>query len=408
MIRKALLVVFAFVSLVVAQDSRPALTGSLDTVKGVRVLRLSGTPREMGLTHGWLMAEEILDGFDAYLLKNPLVGGAKGYTSRVLPMVEKSMTWSPEEVAELEGIIEGMTAKLGDAMMQKGLDRKFDLRDLKALNSYGDWYMFACAAVSVWGDLTPDGGTITARNFDFPPAPVLYRTQMLLAYAPKEAGRKRWVTVGFPGLIGVISGMNEDGVGIFVHDVNPKDRKMGATGVRSRLLALREALEISGAQGAPQRVNDVLKGLTSWMGNNIHVTSPFDGTHVPAAVIEYDGDETDGEGVTFRLPDPKDTWVVCTNHYRVRSTPRKCVRYGTAVQTLGTLAETKSKMDGKAARELMSKMTQRNPFSTTLHTVVFYPSQKAFDLALSTQKTHCTDVEAIRFGLDELLPPRAP
>jgi hypothetical protein len=25
---------------------------------------------------------------------------------------------------------------------------------------------------------------------------------MLIAYAPKEAGRKRWVTVGFPGLVG--------------------------------------------------------------------------------------------------------------------------------------------------------------------------------------------------------------
>jgi hypothetical protein len=62
-------------------------------------------------------------------------------------------------------------------------------------------------------------------------------------------------------------------------------------------------------------------------------------------------------------------------------------------------------MDGKAARDLLSKMTQKNPFSTTLHTVVFYPSKKSFDLALSTQKAHCADVEPIRFTLDELLPP---
>jgi hypothetical protein len=83
-------------------------------------------------------------------------------------MVEKSMTWSTEEEAELQGVLEGMTAKLGDRLKLPSLDRAFDLRDLKALNSYGDWYMFACAAVSVWGDLSVDGETITARNFDLP------------------------------------------------------------------------------------------------------------------------------------------------------------------------------------------------------------------------------------------------
>lgn len=401
-----LLIALALASFIAAQDSRPALSGSLETVKGVRVLRLGGTPHEMGVTHGYLLASDILEGFDAYMLKNPLVGGSKGYVNRVLPMATKAMTWSPEETAELEGIIQGMSAKLGEGLHMKGLDRKFDVRDLKAMNSYGDWYMFACASFSAWGGLTADGSTITARNFDFPPAPVLFRMQMLVAYTPKELGRKRWVTVGFPGLIGAISAMNEDGVGIFIHDVNPKDRKLDATGVRSRLLALREAMEIATATAAPTRVNEVLKGLRSWMGNNVHVTSPFNGKDAPAAVIEYDGDESDGEGVTFRAAAAKDVWVACTNHYRLRGTPKKCSRYARASQRLTELAESKGLIDAKVAREIMGSITQKNPFSTTLHTIIFYPAKRSFDLMLSTPEKIATDTEPISFTLDELLLPR--
>ncbi len=403
---QSLLFALTLVSLTFAQDSRPALSGSLDTVKGVRVMRLSGSPHEMGVTHGYLLASEILEGFETYLIKNPLVGGTKGYVSRVMPMVTRAMTWSPEESAELDGILEGMTAKLGDGLFMKSLDRKFDVRDLKAMNSYGDWYMFACASFSAWGSLTPDGSTITARNFDFPPAPVLFRMQMLVAYTPKEAGRRRWVTVGFPGLIGAISGMNEDGVGVFIHDVNPKDRKLDAQGVRSRLLALREALEITTAANATTRVHEVLKGLRSWMGNNIHVTSPFNGKDAPAAIIEYDGDETDGEGVTFRASDPKDSWVACTNHYRLRSPPRKCSRYATASKRFAELAESKGTIDSKVAREIMGSITQKNPFSTTLHTIIFHPAKRSFELMLSTPEKISTDTEPIPFTLDELLLPR--
>src|SRR5262245_42575568 len=202
-----------------AASSRPEVKGTLGVEKGVRVLRVWGTPRDMGYAHGFLLASEILEGFESYVVYSPVVGGPRNYESRIVPRVRRQMQFLPEYGAELAGMLEGIRASLGDAARVPALGRPIDLIDLEVLNTYGDWYQFACSSFSAWGSLTPDGETITARNFDFPPAPILETTQLLMAYAPADRARKRWVNIAFPGVIGVISGRNEDAVAMFVHDV---------------------------------------------------------------------------------------------------------------------------------------------------------------------------------------------
>ena len=65
--------------------------------------------------------------------------------------------------------------------------------------------------VDVSSDITGRIVKITVREGDR-----VEKGQLLVAYSPADRARKRWVNVGFPGVLGVISGMNEDGVGIFV------------------------------------------------------------------------------------------------------------------------------------------------------------------------------------------------
>jgi hypothetical protein len=403
---RVLLILLAASAAALAQapESR-AVKGSITFEKGVRVLKLHGTPREMGYAHGFLLAAEIVEGFESYVVYSPVVGGPRNYEGRVVPRVRREMVFLPEHEGELQGMLEGIQAALGDARVP-ALDRPIELIDLKALNTYGDWYQFACSSFSAWGPLTPDGATITARNFDFPPAPVLEKAQLLVAYAPSDPARKRWVNVAFPGLIGVISGMNEDGVGLFVHDVRRRKDGVHESGVHARLLALRSALETTGPVRAPQTVHEKLKALMTSMGNNVHVTSPWDGNGPPAGIVEYDGVETQNGGADLRLPASGASAVWCTNHYRIRCEASRCRRYSKLDELLEEARARGEKIDAKKARSMMSAIVQDMMFSRTLHTVIFFPGQKRFELMLSKDAKVAPASLPVAFTIAELLPAR--
>lgn len=387
-------------------DSRPGIKGTLDVKKGVRVLRLHGTPREMGYAHGFLLAPEILEGFESYIVYSPVVGGPRNYEGRIVPKVRKQMAFRPEHEAELSGMLDGIKAALGDQARVPALGRPIELIDLEVANTYGDWYQFACSSFSAWGALTPDGETITARNFDFPPAEILEKGQLLIAYGPADPARKRWVNVAFPGVIGLISGMNEDGVGIFVHDVRRRAGAEHETGVHARLLALRSAIETTGPDRAPEVVLGKLRAIQTSMGNNVHVTSPFDHKNPPAGIIEYDGVETQDGGADLRAPAAGSLFVSCTNHYRLREPPSRCSRYAKLTDLLGAAASRPVKIDAAVARSMMSQIVQNFMFSRTLHTVIFFPKAKRFDLMLGKDGKVAPASEPVSFTLAELLPGR--
>ena len=161
------------------------------------MLRLHGTPREMGYAHGFLLAAEILEGFESYIvylarrrrpeeLRGPHRSqGAEGdgVPARARGRARRACS---KESAPRSATSAGVPA----------LDRPIELIDLKVLNTYGDWYQFACSSFSAWGKLTPDGETITARNFDFFPTPILEKAQLLdrvLAFRPgaQALGQRR-------------------------------------------------------------------------------------------------------------------------------------------------------------------------------------------------------------------------
>jgi hypothetical protein len=387
-------------------QARPAIKGTLTVEKGVRVLKLWGTPRDMGHAHGFLLGSEIIEGLESYVVYSPVVGGPKNYEARIVPMVRRQMVFLPEHEAELAGMLEGIRAALGDRARVPALDRPIELIDLQVLNTYGDWYQFACSSFSAWGELTPDGQTITARNFDFPPAPILEKAQLLMAYSPADPARKRWVNVAFPGVTGVISGMNEDGVGLFVHDVRRRKEAVHETGVHARLLALRSALETSGAENAPATVHKKLQALKTSMGNNVHVTSPFDGKSPPSGVIEYDGVESQTDGADLRSPEKGGQAIYCTNHYRIRCSPSGCRRYSRLSDLLGEAAADHIQIDDVIARSMMSSIVQNALFSRTMHTVIFFPASKRFEVMLAKNSKVAPASEPVGFTLAELLPPR--
>jgi hypothetical protein len=142
------------------------------------------------------------------------------------------------------------------------------------------------------------------------------------------------------------------------------------------------------------------------MGNNVHVTAPFDRERPPCGIIEYDGVETQNGGADLRLPPDGASTVYCTNHYRLRCTPAGCRRYRKLDELLGDAEAKRTRIDAAKARSIMSSIVQDALFSRTLHTVIFFPAQKRFDLMLSRDGRVAPASEPVTFTLEELLPRR--
>lgn len=81
------------------------------------------------------------------------------------------------------------------------------LADLELANLVVD---ACCTAFVASGSATPSGRLVFARNMDFTPAHVLGPSTVVTLY--RSPGKKALVSIGWPGVNGVISGMNEDGL----------------------------------------------------------------------------------------------------------------------------------------------------------------------------------------------------
>jgi hypothetical protein len=172
-----ILVLAALIAVLPACAKKPAApppelgTATRSDTNGWSFIHLEGTPREIGVQHGWLMAAEIdeaLDMFETFL---------KGATKRDWPFYRESarrMFWpklDAEYRQEIEGIADGLRARRPGS--------KRDAIDITALNG---WYYVPflddaakpggaatkapghCSAFVATGSYTADGGLVIAHN----------------------------------------------------------------------------------------------------------------------------------------------------------------------------------------------------------------------------------------------------
>ena len=121
----------------------PQVSGKLETVDGLRGLTVWGSDYERGFAHGYLLASEITD-FAGKVLVDPLVVASKEvYEQKVRTGVVGAFDFDPRYEQELQGLLAGIIAKLGqDGTHQKDLGRAVTLDDLKAANTLADWHAF--------------------------------------------------------------------------------------------------------------------------------------------------------------------------------------------------------------------------------------------------------------------------
>src|SRR5262245_23539771 len=167
------------------------------------VLIVSGTPEQMGTAVG----------------KLALKPGRRvlTYPRELLVRVHAELMWAPLRTAgramykqfpdasrqELEAIVRSSGA---DHDLVVAGNTFFDLKQV-----------FACSAVAVNKEKSSTGGPLLGRNLDYPSLGYIHHYSLITVYRPK--GQLAFAAVGFPGLVGVLSGMNEAGLALGVLEV---------------------------------------------------------------------------------------------------------------------------------------------------------------------------------------------
>ncbi len=206
-----------------------ALTPEVDPP--LTVVVLEGAPYEMGHRHGEQEAGAIsacvteLMGY--FQEKVPLPIGRRWAMHRVLDTLWLMMRphVPSRYLDEMRGVADGSDVPL------KQLQRLHALIEISA----------TCSSFAVFGRATPDGRLIHGRNLEWNIRAGAQRYIRLFVYRPE--GRHVFVSVGFTGFIGTLSGINERGVSIGQIGALSADQSFRGTPMP---MLLRRVLEESG------------------------------------------------------------------------------------------------------------------------------------------------------------------
>ncbi|MEN6449023.1 MAG: C45 family peptidase [Thermoguttaceae bacterium] len=178
--------------------------GELRYINELPVLIVSGTPTEIGRQKGRLTGEAMKT-----LAQYPNKMLERGNRKDRLPKYQamcKALT--PQLPADHRD-------EMKAAAEQSGIDRDLGLQG----NLLPDVYRgsFACSSLIVDADRSATGGPLFGRNLDFRTLGFLDKYNLVTVHRPK--GKHAFVSIGFPGLFGCLSGMNDAGLALAVHEV---------------------------------------------------------------------------------------------------------------------------------------------------------------------------------------------
>jgi hypothetical protein len=133
------------------------------------------------------------------------------------------------------------------------------------------------------------------------------------------------------------------------------------------------------------------------------VTRPYTGDGPGAVVFEFDGDLSDGGGVTMRAPEGDNPFQICTNHFRKRSSPVSCGRYAQLNGVLERIAasERKRHVTLKRAWKMLAGVSMDG--GITHHSVVFEPNKHLMHVAFAKNGQHASRCEPVTLDVTKLV-----
>lgn len=221
-----------------------------DPETGVWFCRLEGTPAEIGWQHGALigdrivrMEREMMDTFVSLVPGFParhLLLGLVALNGRTLPD-----HFLPRERDEIAAAVAGAEATWPS--YQGAMPHTTRALHYHALHDISHYLIdnplvrppqLGCTAVAVGPSRSSTGGMLTARLFDFEGGRAFDRDKVVHLVRPRHG--LAFLSVGFPGAAGVVTGLNEAGLFVCVNaGATITTRTVG----RPVIMAVREAME---------------------------------------------------------------------------------------------------------------------------------------------------------------------
>ncbi|MGC3961201.1 MAG: C45 family autoproteolytic acyltransferase/hydrolase [Verrucomicrobiota bacterium] len=189
---------------------------------GLPIIRLKGSPFEMGYASGKLLQTEMvtlenefLDMIHGYVPQEWKIKILKGY---VMYRNRKLSDYvSLEDRQQILGIVLGCKdphPEQGDYYNRMlnyhaAHDISYMMIDNPLVSKAG------CTAFGAWGSATENGHLITGRNFDWEAADVFSRDRIVIMCEPNDG--IPFISVAWASMAGVVSGMNRAGVSITIN-----------------------------------------------------------------------------------------------------------------------------------------------------------------------------------------------
>jgi predicted choloylglycine hydrolase len=271
---------------------------------GLWEMHVKGNPMELGLNQGAL-SQELFNQQEAVFLKkiDELVP-SKGYQN----ILRKFLAWFNRKVylhideqykTEIYGI--SQYASPNYDYLAEEYPRVLYFHGAHDIgHALQDLALVGCSSFASWGENTKDGKLLIGRNFDFYAGDDFAKNK-IIAFVEPEDGHK-FMSVTWGGMIGVVSGMNDQGLTVTINAGKSQFPLVAKTPVS---LVTREILQYA---STIEEAITIAKKREVFVSESIFIGSAKD---KKAAVIEVSPKKF---GV-YEVPNASNQ-LICSNHFQ--------------------------------------------------------------------------------------------
>jgi isopenicillin-N N-acyltransferase like protein len=341
-----------------AETDRPFREGKYQTaelryINGVPVLCVAGSPEEMGRQKAALTGDAV----------KRMTAYPRRLLEEVAPQPEAQKKFLASARALAQNIPEAHRAELRAFADQAKLGDQAEWGLLG--NVMIDIYRgsFGCSSLIVGAENSTTGGPLFGRNLDFFTLGIIQNTTLVTVQRP--TGKHAFACVTFPGLFGCLSGINDAGLALAVHEVflsRDGAPMFNPQGVPYTFLFRRILEECATVDDAEK----LLRGAERTTLLNLAVCD-----RKQAAVFEMTP-----RSVAVRRPE--NGVLACTNHFRTPELAvlRMCRRYP-------VLARSRFELP-MSVEDIHNKLHAVNKGRLTVQTMIFEPKPLILHLAAGT------------------------
>lgn len=269
---------------------------------GLWEAKLSGSSLDRGITFGLMAGDLLKYQEDVFVSQIEKIVPSRAYLKflRFLIVIfnRKMADYIPQEFQdEIYGISLSCTHEY-DAIGTP-FERQMNYHAAHDIGHAMQEYMLVgCSSFAVWGDKSADNELIIGRNFDFWVGDDFARNKQVQFIFPDKG--YKYASVSWPGMTGVVSGMNEKGLTITMNA--SKGRIPTSSAMPISLLAK----EILLYAGNVSEAYTIAQRAKTFVSESLMIGSAEDSS---AVIIEKTPEKT----ALFRQNDNE---ILCTNHYQ--------------------------------------------------------------------------------------------